>query len=545
LVNETKERVLYCHYYEVGLPVRKLAYDTYTVNIQYYNGDKEKMAETSIQVKMGEANPVTTGGNANYASGSIGSMRTVMIPYAKVYNNESLTGQAIVELKRHDLVQIISVTNGIARVKVHIQSGNGQVYNGSYYSSDDLTVYGYMRESAFEMPTSTFGTDIQREVVEVAYTRQGTKGVYNTTRKLQDYYLDAPTFVAWAWYQAGINMTTFGTDCNSLAKWADKQNSNVILWQAFQDQDYAVGQLVGARLSYDIKYKLWFTASDRSRYCETQATSYTSNISQEVYQNMQPGDLIFFNYSETQIIGEYEFHFPVIENKDGYGYDHAAMFVGLENDTTALILECSADDGSVRLTEMTLNGDLANQAYLVVRPQGCTQLITYGYSSAEYNGVYYADIGDLISPVATMTRENAANLNFGTGTDPFTGNLRDHSGVDINSKEGVKLGDDVYAAADGVVIAVNNTCPHTNSGTEYCDCGVYGNYVKIQHNNSTITLYGHMGLNSITVKAGDEVKAGQKIGQVGSSGRSSGPHLHFELRYNSSPVNPLRYMNWD
>jgi murein DD-endopeptidase MepM/ murein hydrolase activator NlpD len=114
---------------------------------------------------------------------------------------------------------------------------------------------------------------------------------------------------------------------------------------------------------------------------------------------------------------------------------------------------------------------------------------------------------------------------------PFGPYRHFHYGVDIAAP----LGTSVTAAADGVVVAVG----HTRVG--------YGNYVVIGHGGGIATLYGH--LLDTTVKVGDVVVRGQQIGHEGSTGLSTGPHVHFELRVNDQVVNPMPYLpvpgtNW-
>ena len=111
-----------------------------------------------------------------------------------------------------------------------------------------------------------------------------------------------------------------------------------------------------------------------------------------------------------------------------------------------------------------------------------------------------------------------------------------HGGIDI-AGAGI-MGTPVVAAADGTVIASNSSCTH-NWGKSYsCGCGGgYGNYVMISHAGGKMTVYGH--LTSLTVSTGQSVSRGQIIGYVGSTGNSTGPHLHYECRLNGVRYNPM------
>ena len=111
-----------------------------------------------------------------------------------------------------------------------------------------------------------------------------------------------------------------------------------------------------------------------------------------------------------------------------------------------------------------------------------------------------------------------------------------HGGIDI-AGAGI-MGTPVVAAADGTVIASNSSCTH-NWGKSYsCGCGGgYGNYVMISHAGGKMTVYGH--LTSLTVSSGQSVSRGQVIGYVGSTGNSTGPHLHYECRLNGVRYNPM------
>jgi len=112
---------------------------------------------------------------------------------------------------------------------------------------------------------------------------------------------------------------------------------------------------------------------------------------------------------------------------------------------------------------------------------------------------------------------------YGTRTNPFSGRLQFHKGMDFASKSG----SDVLSVAGGVV---------TWSGERYG----YGNLVEINHGNGFVTRYGHNQDN--LVRVGDTVKKGQKIAEMGSTGRSTGPHVHFEVLQNGRQINPLKFV---
>jgi murein DD-endopeptidase MepM/ murein hydrolase activator NlpD len=113
--------------------------------------------------------------------------------------------------------------------------------------------------------------------------------------------------------------------------------------------------------------------------------------------------------------------------------------------------------------------------------------------------------------------------NFGYRQSPFNKRREFHCGLDISSPRGTP----VKASADGVVT--------------YCGYkGDLGKTVVIDHGFGIVTHYGH--LSEIKTKAGQQVKRGEFIGKVGNTGRSTGPHLHYEVRLNSNPINPQKYI---
>lgn len=111
-----------------------------------------------------------------------------------------------------------------------------------------------------------------------------------------------------------------------------------------------------------------------------------------------------------------------------------------------------------------------------------------------------------------------------------------HGGIDISGSG--FMGTTIVAAASGTVIVSNNTCSHNWGKNGSCGCGGgFGNYVWIDHGNGKATIYAHM--TRTTVAVGSRVSAGQTIGYGGSTGYSTGPHLHFETRYYGKKYNPM------
>ena len=129
-----------------------------------------------------------------------------------------------------------------------------------------------------------------------------------------------------------------------------------------------------------------------------------------------------------------------------------------------------------------------------------------------------------IFPVQGLSKSNINNKTYPS--------YKGHTGVDVNI--GVS-GKSVVAVKDGTVVISE---ARISNGKYYS----YGEYIVISHGDGTMTLYAHMLANSRQVKVRDKVKQGQVIGTVGSTGNSTGTHLHFEVRVGGSPVNPLPYL---
>jgi murein DD-endopeptidase MepM/ murein hydrolase activator NlpD len=122
-----------------------------------------------------------------------------------------------------------------------------------------------------------------------------------------------------------------------------------------------------------------------------------------------------------------------------------------------------------------------------------------------------------------------------SGYGPRWGSI--HGGIDIAAP----MGTNIVAAESGIVITVSETCTHNYGKSYSCGCGgSYGNYAVISHSGTLSTLYGHF--TDVLVSEGEYVERGQLIGTMGSTGNSTGSHLHFEVRVNGSRQNPDGYL---
>ncbi len=124
-----------------------------------------------------------------------------------------------------------------------------------------------------------------------------------------------------------------------------------------------------------------------------------------------------------------------------------------------------------------------------------------------------------IQPIANFAFTSA----FGVRSDPFRGSAAMHAGIDLSASYGTPI----YATADGIV-----------DRAEWF--GGYGNMVQIDHGKGIATRYGHM--SRVAAHAGERVKRGELIGYVGSTGRSTGNHLHYEVRIDGHAVNPMPFL---
>ncbi len=134
--------------------------------------------------------------------------------------------------------------------------------------------------------------------------------------------------------------------------------------------------------------------------------------------------------------------------------------------------------------------------------------------------------GPVSIPSRTPLNGLTMTSNFGMRVHPVLGGMRAHKGVDLSAP----VGTPIYATADGVV----------GKASWF---GGYGLYVQLEHGNDLETRYGHM--SRLAVAEGQHIHKGDVLGYVGTTGRSTGPHLHYEVRVNGVAVNPIPYMQQD
>ena len=155
------------------------------------------------------------------------------------------------------------------------------------------------------------------------------------------------------------------------------------------------------------------------------------------------------------------------------------------------------------------------------------KIALYRFEDSKGNVDYYTEKGYAMKKTLDRKpisfKQARISSPFGRRFHPILKKYKVHWGVDYAAPKGTKI----YAGGDGVVQMAKYN-------------GSYGNYVKIRHNSEYSTAYGHMWKFAKGIRPGVRVKQGQLIGYVGSTGRSTGPHLHYEVLQNGKRVNPLK-----
>jgi murein DD-endopeptidase MepM/ murein hydrolase activator NlpD len=178
-------------------------------------------------------------------------------------------------------------------------------------------------------------------------------------------------------------------------------------------------------------------------------------------------------------------------------------------------------DAALEAREAQVHSSL-DQLY-ALKTSALSGAATTGISLGMLRNVTMADWARANSAPNLWPVEGPLTGSFGERIDPFNGEGAFHNGVDIATT----FGQPVVAPADGVVVFANYL-------------GGYGKALVIEHGNGISTRFGHLA--GFGVAVGQEVRRGDIIGYVGLSGRSTGPHLHYEVRIHQTPVNPHRYL---
>ena len=239
-------------------------------------------------------------------------------------------------------------------------------------------------------------------------------------------------------------------------------------------------------------------------------------------------DYIQARENTEELKAEYESYREEVNGKqDALRLEQEKLQAEIDEASELLLgLKADYDDRQAEIAEIAAQEDATNMAISVLvakleaeRAAAAAAAAYTGSDEAPDSGAAAYSTGSFIFPVASYTYISSR---FGERIHPITGELKNHNGMDIASN----MGTTVYAADGGRVVLA-----------EWY--GGYGNCIMIEHGNGYKTLYGHLSV--ISVKNGQTVNQGETIGQVGSTGNSTGPHLHFEVYLNGGRIDPEQF----
>lgn len=220
--------------------------------------------------------------------------------------------------------------------------------------------------------------------------------------------------------------------------------------------------------------------------------------------------------------------FALFNYKSGRRVSHIAITVGVEGDriitidgNTSASDKGSQDNGGMVAEKIRKLSDVVAFCHPVFPEVEESPTSSGSGSSQSISG--FTSSGSWSKPISTKV-----NFGYGWRTDPISGNRDHHYGIDYDGS----IGTPIHAAKDGKVVHAGNFVGEVANGVN----GDYGLMIEIEHGDGYRTRYGHM--SAFAVGVGDMVKTGQRIGDVGNTGRSTGPHLHFEVRRDGAPINP-------
>ena len=252
----------------------------------------------------------------------------------------------------------------------------------------------------------------------------------------------------------------------------------------------------------------------------------------EEYRNYKEGNIAFITVDDTP---EYEFTFVkraeetneenlLIAVRENATIVYRTYAITLDGETKAYVN--SIDEAETVINEIKEKHQKDIELNIAIQ-----EVFTENSNDIDAVEVAIAT-ANLENSVATLIKQKTNSVNGVLLSTPTKGTVtsrygarwgRSHNGIDV----GAATGTPIYAAASGTI---------TNAST----FGGYGQLIKINHGNGVETYYGHC--SKIYVKVGQQVETGDLIGLVGSTGNSTGPHLHFEVRVNGVPQNPQNYL---
>lgn len=407
----------------------------------------------------------------------------------------------------------------------------------SNYKTILREVYGGSKSSSSSKPSST-SLDPTKETIYIGDSRMNGMANYGIVDKDHAVYHGAQGYF---WFRYNTN---YGSSCN-------------VHWYSYATNDPGVGaiNLANQKMNSGKSYNIvsWLGVND------------TEHINQyfEVYKALAEGEWSKHNIYIAQVG-------PVNESMYSQNSYHRTNqdVIDFNNTMASLIADAGLDNLvylDLGLTQDSINWNGTDGVHY---GKADYQMIfnLFQSSSGYIGGRDLYDLGDYCEfhhqnngngcdagwwwPIGTPNSEGGIYSaeptpdlthiysQFSSSRDIGYG-AKAHKGVDI----GGNFDDVVIASRSGVVTYINNVCPTKSSGaTDDCGGGG-GNVVYLTHDDGTGSRYLHMTKGSVVVQVGERVSQGQKLGLIGSSGSSTGAHLHFEILINGTQVNPLNYIS--
>ena len=335
--------------------------------------------------------------------------RAIMQPYATVYSDPGL-GSKVAQLKKNDLVQVLDYRDGNSiYVKYFIQSGEGTVSvdngtNATYHENGDLVGTGYIDAKALKRTVYSKGSeedkiaDIEKDVVSLALSRLGSRGVYSQNRRYREWYTDCSALATFCWYQAGYDLseTSGCSDCDAIIAYGIDKGS--VLWRAKTS-----GSDPDADERYAIPFGTYSYEDDQGnkRTCPSTDLRVTTWIfTPEVIDQMKPGDVIITAKRTTFTPTDPQSHFTVRaylrHNWSGFiCSNHAMIYIGSQGGSAQIVESAGPSNNAFQNTRVrALSANEYENIIMVVRPTGCEEITDqYGKVRTDYSDFFPTSFG--------------------------------------------------------------------------------------------------------------------------------------------------------